>query len=387
MDNEETICRLAKYILERVYVVFVQTDNFISSFRLFNVLNTRGLPLTSSDLIKNKLFEVSENSGNINGKIESYWSSIEDVIGVENIDKFLMLNKISQKKDRDRVVRNLVLEYSEDIENTYKNNAVDFVIDLLKSARNYQMIKDLDIDDFVLYRVFSSLMRLSDEWIPPILSFINRMERDKNIKKGDFKEFVQTFEKSYMHGWFKGLIKSKREIICYSTLVAINTGRSYPEIIDIIRSHADNEGFLSALNGDLYEPTPNKVSLAKAILLRLDQESQDDSVCKTYHGRITIEHILPQRGLANEYWRQRFTEDEHKFWLHKLGNLTLISGSKNSEAQNSSFDTKKEIYLSKNKRVSFDITKEICDYSEWGKTELQERHKKLVKMAQKIWML
>ena len=70
---------------------------------------------------------------------------------------------------------------------------------------------------------------------------------------------------------------------------------------------------------------------------------QDDSVHKIYSGRITIEHVLPQRSL-NEYWRSRFTDKEHAQWLHKLGNLALISGTKNSEAQNSSFDKKKKLW-------------------------------------------
>ncbi|MBW9313378.1 DUF262 domain-containing protein [Escherichia coli] len=43
---------LAKYILQNVYIVFVQTDDFASSFRLFNVLNSRGLPLSNADLLK-----------------------------------------------------------------------------------------------------------------------------------------------------------------------------------------------------------------------------------------------------------------------------------------------------------------------------------------------
>lgn len=385
-DEESILCNLAKYILEHVYVVFVQTDNFTSSFRLFNVLNTRGMPLAASDLIKNTLFEVAEDSGENYKKVEEYWEKIEDTIGVENIDKFLMINKLSQKKDRDRAIKNLVDEYTELLKNTYSDQAINFTVDLLKSAGNYQRIRDLEFDDMTLFKIFSSLSRLSDEWLPPILAFINRMDKDPHINKKHFKEFVQIFEKCYMHGWFKKQVRSKREIVCYSALVDINTGKSVREILDTIKQHADNEGFLSSLDDDIYEPSPNRINFIKAVLLRIDQEMQDDSVYKTYHGRITIEHILPQRNL-NDYWRGRFTNKEHGEWLHKLGNLTLISGSKNSEAQNSSFDKKKEIYGKHNKKVSFDITKDVCDYIEWNLSSLTKRHQFLVSMAKKIWMI
>jgi uncharacterized protein with ParB-like and HNH nuclease domain len=385
-ENETVLCNLARYILERVYVVFVQTDNFTSSFRLFNVLNTRGMPLAGSDLIKNSLFEIAEDSGEGHEKVEEYWDRIEDTIGVENMDKFLMINRLSQKKDRDRAVRNVVDEYTDLLKIEYSNQAVKFTIDLLKAATNFQRIRDLEFEDIGLFKIFSSLSRLSDEWVPPILSLINRMDKDNSITKKQLKEFIQVFKKCYMHGWFKKQVRSKREIVCFSALVAINTGKNFQEIIDVIKDHADNEGFISSLDEDIYEPSPNRINFLKAVLLRMDQEMQDDSVYKTYHGRITIEHVLPQRSL-NDYWRARFTDKEHAEWLHKLGNLALISGTKNSEAQNSSFDKKKEVYEKNNKRVSFDITKDICAYTDWNISSIQIRHNILVKMAERIWVL
>ncbi len=71
-------------------------------------------------------------------------------------------------------------------------------------------------------------------------------------------------------------------------------------------------------------------------------EQQDESVIKTYTGRITIEHILPQ-ALVNEYWINRFQPQEHVYWLHKIGNLTLISGSK--ILKHNTMILSKEIYL------------------------------------------
>lgn len=385
-DDEVILCNLAKYILERVYVVFVQTDDFTSSFRLFNVLNTRGMPLAASNLIKNSLFEMAEDSGEGHEKVEEYWDKIEDTIGVENMDKFLMLNRLSQKKDRDRAVKNLVDEYADLLKNVYSNKVIKFTVDLLKSAVNYQRVRDLEFEDMGLFKVFSSLSRLSDEWVPPILAFINRMDKDGAITKKQFKEFVQIFEKCYMHGWFKKQVRGKREMVCFSALVAINTGKQFQEIIDVVKDHADNVGFIASLDDDIYEPSPNRVNFLKAVLLRMDQEMQDDSVYKTYHGRITIEHVLPQRSL-NEYWRERFTDKEHAEWLHKLGNLALISGTRNSEAQNSSFDKKKEVYKKNNKKVSFDITKDLCDYEEWNLSSISGRHQSLVDMAKSIWMI
>lgn len=389
IGDERVICNLAQYILEHVYIVFVQTDNFASSFRLFNVLNTRGMDLASSDLIKNSLFEAANESGKGYENVEKYWDNIEEIVGIEHLDKFLMQNRLSQKKDRDRVVKNLVEEYIYLLDKSYAGNSMEFTIDLLKSARNYQKILGMNFDDLSLTKIFSSLHRLSDEWIPPILAFFNRMDKDNicEVDSKEFKEFIQTFEKSYIHGWFKKQVRSKREIVCYSTLVAINTDKTFKEIIESVKDDSDNDGFLASLNNDFYEPlSPSRNNFLKAILLRIDQEMQDDSVYKTYYGTITIEHVLPQRN-SDEYWRERFTNEEHSVWLHKLGNLALISGTKNSKAGNMSFDKKKMIYGAQNNKVSFDITKGLCEYAEWNLDSLQDRHKFLIEMAKKIWVI
>ena len=61
----------------------------------------------------------------------------------------------------------------------------------------------------------------------------------------------------------------------------IKTVWTFQEIIDVIKDHADNEGFISSLDEDIYEPSPNRINFLKAVLLRMDQEMQDDSVYKT----------------------------------------------------------------------------------------------------------
>lgn len=386
-NGEDELKKLARYILHNVFVVFVQTDDFSSSFRLFNVLNNRGLPLSNSDLLKNNLFETAENNRLNSTQVEQAWSDIENLIGVKKLDKFLTLHKFSEKKDRDRVLQKGLESYISSLKDEYSNNAVEFSLMLLNSAKNYIKIVDNDFNNVQLERKLSTLTQLStDEWIPPFLAFLNRMTRKADLSATEFFGFVNVFEKVYMHGWLKKQVKSQREMVCYSALVAINNGKSYEEIVDHILLHADNEGFVMALDSDLYEPRPNQVNLLKSILLRLDLEQQDESVIKIYNGRITIEHILPQK-IVHSYWIENFEREDHAKWLHKLGNLTLISGSKNSEAQHSDFHKKKSIYEKLNNKSSFDITKELCKLDDWNLAALMKRHEAMKSMLKKLWLV
>lgn len=387
-DKEQVdLKKIAKYILQNVFIVFVQTDDFASSFRLFNVLNNRGLPLSNADLLKNTLFESSASMKKDSSQIESSWSQIEDMVGVNKLDKFLTLHKLSEKKDRDRVLQKGLDSFIESLQVDFNSDAVEMSLMLVNSAKNYTRLADIEFENLSLKRRIASLTNLAtDEWIPPVMAFMNRMTRKQDLTWLEFNEFVSAFEKVYMHGRIKNLVKSQREMVCYSALVAINNDKSFSEIIEHVNQHADNEGFIDSLDEDLYEPRPNQVNLIKAILLRLDLEQQDESVLKTYTGRITIEHILPQK-LTNDYWKARFSNEDHAVWLHKLGNLTLISGSKNSEAQNSDFDKKKGVYEKLNNKSSFDLTKDICKAHEWDLSALKERHEMMKNALIDLWFV
>lgn len=383
----EQLKLLAKYILQNVYIVFVQTDDIVSSFRLFNVLNSRGLPLSNADLLKNALFESASAHNKKAEQIESAWSQIEDMVGVRKLDKFLTLHKLSEKRDRDRVLQKSFESFNESLQEQFGGDAIAMSLLLVNSAKNYTKILDNDFEHPSIRRKIASLSNLGvDEWIPPVIAFMNRMARSDNFTMEDFSQFLTAFEKVYMHGWLKKQIKSQREMVCYSTLVAVNNGMPFPSIINQINQHADNAGFTVALDDDLYEPRPNQVNLIKAILLRLDMEQQDESVIKTYTGRITIEHIMPQ-ALVNEYWISRFEPQEHASWLHKIGNLTLISGTKNSEAQHSDFIKKKSIYEKLNSKSSFDLTKDVCKSEEWGLNELKTRHENMKLQLKKLLLV
>ena len=387
--SQPVLIDFAKYILQNVFCVFVTTDSFASSFRLFNVLNNRGLPLNNSDLLKNSLFEYSEANQLNKIQVEENWQDIENLIGVKNFDKFLSLNKISEKKDRNRVTKQDYESYLQTLKVDFNGDAVAMSISLLNSAKNYTRIIDIDFSEFndkALERRIKTLSNLTnDEWIPTLLAFLNKTANSSSlIKKEDFPKFVEIFESVYIQGWIKKQIKSQRETVAYTALSAINTDKNFDEIVNAIINHADDTGFIKALDQPIYEPRPNQVSLLRAILMRIDMEMQDLSVAKTYNGRITIEHILPQK-INNEYWQKEFNTSEHEYWVHRLGNLTLISGHKNSEAQNSDFPKKKSIYKKLNNRVSFDITKDVYEKDIWNKENISERHEILKKMIRKIW--
>ncbi len=51
------------------------------------------------------------------------------------------------------------------------------------------------------------------------------------------------------------------------------------------------------------------------------------------------------------------------------------------------FDRKKKIYGDRNKKVSFDLTKTVCDQSEWTPETIKARQEHLLELAKETWTI
>jgi hypothetical protein len=212
--------------------------------------------------------------------------------------------------------------------------------------------------------------------IPPLLAFLNQPV--EGMTEG---EFVSLLEKVTIQNWVRRLGRTARLTAYYQLISAIKAGKTAAEVRQVFLNNAQNAEFLSLLSGELYGKP-----FDEAVLLRLEEVSQDESVTKSYNGRLTIEHVLPQ-ALKDAYWKERFSEDEHAAWLHRLGNLAMLCGHKNYKAQYYDFDRKKKIYSDRNQKVSFDLTKEVCDQPDWNVAAVKARHERLMKLAEQTWTI
>ena len=374
-DKDEHSHRLfAHYLLTNVYVVFVTTASRHSAYRLFNVLNARGMPLSNADLIKNMLFARLDSATAENeGLLDEQWLQLEETIGIERLDQFLAHHRSSVTATKAR--RTLQEEYQPLIETSA--NPFEFLDGITTSARNYLRIQQNDFGEVAACRSLQSLHRVAfEEWVPPLLALLN--------KPGEGlceTEFINLLEKITYQNWIRRLAFTARLTVYFQLITAIRTGKPAEYIRTIFQQNAQNDELRTLLDSDVYGKP-----FAQAVLLRLEEADQDESVTKTYGGRITIEHVLPQ-ALREEYWRERFTDDEHRLWLHRLGNLALLAGNKNYKAQYFSFDRKKQIYAERNNEVSFDTTRQILDQDDWRIGEIQSRHEQMVRAATSIWAI
>ncbi|TNC61824.1 DUF262 domain-containing protein [Rubellimicrobium roseum] len=371
--DQQTLKLFANYLLSRVYVVFVTTASWQSAYRLFNVLNARGMALTNADLIKNLLFARLGGDGAKSAELDEAWLTLEEQIGIERLDQFLGHHRSSIVATKTR--KALHEEFKTLIEGTA--SPFDFLDGLNASAQNYLRILRGEFATAAARRSIRSLHRVAfEEWIPPLLAFLNAP-----VSGLTEEEFIGLLERITYQNWVRRLAFTARLTAYFQLINAIRSGRSAENVRAIFRANANDEEFRTLLDGDVYVRP-----FAQAVLLRLEEADQDESVTKDFGGKITIEHVLPQ-ALKDEYWRSRFTEDGHRLWLHRLGNLALLAGIKNYKAQYFPFDRKKRIYAERNNKVSFDTTKPILDAPDWTPTVLADRQADLLERAVSLWAM
>uniref|UniRef100_UPI004047D86D DUF262 domain-containing protein n=2 Tax=Yoonia sp. TaxID=2212373 RepID=UPI004047D86D len=370
-QDQKTLKLFANYLLSRVYVVFVTTASWQSAYRLFNVLNARGMALSNADLIKNMLFARLGGDAARSGELDEAWLELEEQIGIERLDQFLAHHRSSIVAIKARKALN------EEFEPLIQAspNPFAFLEEVNTSARNYLCIMRNDFSTPAARRAVRSLRRVAfEEWIPPLLAFLNDPVDDLSEE-----EFVDLLERITYQNWIRRLAFTARLTAYFQLINAIRASKSADDIRAIFRANSNNEEFRALLDGEVYGRP-----FAQAVLLRLEEADQDESVTKDFGGKITIEHVLPQ-ALKDAYWRDRFTDEEHRLWLHRLGNLALLAGIKNYKAQYFPFERKKKIYAERNNRVSFDTTKPILSAEHWTKDLLTARQADLVERAQRIW--
>jgi hypothetical protein len=91
---------------------------------------------------------------------------------------------------------------------------------------------------------------------------------------------------------------------------------------------------------------------------------------------------------ADSTWTRDFDVAEHDDWVHRLGNLVLLTRRKNSQAQNYEFEVKKTKYFVADGGVSpFAVTTEIINEPEWTPETLQRRQKKVLDRLSDLWNL
>ena len=388
--------RLLSFMLRRTLLVVVTTGDCESAVRIFTVLNSRGLDLMVSDILKSELIAAAELDEQELSEFTQTWETIEQDLGRDSFQEFFAHVRMIQ--DRRRPKEEILKEFREKVLPKEKQARHPFVTSsLFRHAQTFQYVlarpkRYASNDPLADERIATSLHWLAYvdniDWIPSAMFAFDRLEQQPAL----LAKALTAIERIAASLMIRRRDVNKRVARFAEVLDVIEKGLVGAVGTRLDLDPKERAEVLARLDGDLYNEHRNVVRL---VLCRLDDLLANPAVpaaSKMFCNSISVEHVLPQtvdftaNGAAQ--WGGWYTPQQHGAVLHRLGNLVLLSRNKNSSASNYDFVTKKAKYFTGPKGTSsFVLTTRVINESAWDIGAFQKHHDERLETLKEVWAL
>ncbi|GAA8249523.1 DUF262 domain-containing protein [Helicobacter pylori] len=394
----EDIDDFIEWLYFKVVFITITCPDADKALRIFNVLNARGLALNATDIFKGELLKHTKEHER--EEFVSRWNALsqkcsDNDLAIETLFSWY-LNYLNPVTSREKMEKELVtwfnilnkppLEYLKGVEDFY--NAYCEILEMQDRHAHLLSYKD---DDYLHVILCASILHhYSDQ---------------------DIEALKELLVKFYYQDWVAGQTKTTRSQTCCNIINALKEKKSIRDIASIVvKKYLDDKNITQRFRDNLkdsklYEKfyfagkSVKKNSWLKPILILVEYSMSDDPRPKRIEKNdFHIEHILPQKPTLSSQWVKDFSEEERELYTHSLANLTLLGGTKNTQASNLDFKDKKKIYMGEeiklNKKKPFKVmtcykmTIDIAHhYTEWTPKSLEKRKEELIKRIESVLTL
>lgn len=379
--SDESKLLLVQFIVTRCYLVTVATPDLDSAFRIFGVLNSRGLDLSATDILKAEIIGKIDVS-----KRDAYtkkWEDLEDDIGRDAFgDLFSHIRMVYRKA---KPQGTLLKEFREHVGPAVPATFIDDI--LTPMAEAFQEITDgaysSQKDAEKINECLHWLNRIEfKDWLPPALVYFKKQRNDPVAMLGFFADLERL-----AYSMLVRRIPVNGRIERFSALTtAIENGLDLSTDNSPLQlSPSEQFSTYDGLAGPLFDT--HSARACSILLLRLDALVSGGGASYDFE-TITVEHVLPQNPKSNSSWVQWFpTPQERLSWVHRIGNLALLTRKKNSAANNYEFPNKKTAYFTKGGVSPFALTTQVLQHQEWTPEVVEQRQLELLEKLELHWNL
>lgn len=376
------LVRLVQFVITRCYLVTVATPDLDSAYRIFGVLNSRGLDLSATDILKAEIIGGIEPA--LRGAYTKKWEDEEEDLGRDEFgDLFSHIRMVYRKA---KPQGTLLKEFKEHVVPARQPRSfVDEV--LLPMAQAFAELRDADYASTHHAEQVNEHLRWLNrlefkDWVPPALSFFVRYRQQPDAVLNFFRDLERL---AYSMLARKAGVNERIERFSALTS-AVEAGADLSAAASPLQlSPEEQHQTYSALNGPLYDThSPRALAL---LLLRLDHLMSDGSA-SYQHEVVSVEHVMPQQPAPNSQWAAWVPDKtQHQLWVHRLGNLALLSRKKNSSASNRDFGWKKSAYFTKGGSTTFALTTQVLQFADWTAAVMQQRQDEMLAKLEVHWRL
>jgi len=380
LTQEQIESAIAK--LQIVNIILDASDNPQS---IFESLNSTGMDLSQSDLIRNYILMGLSNLEQTE-LYKNVWLPTEKLFNYDKqselMDRFFR-DYITMKISRIPKEGNVYEEFKKYHQGLNTSNQ-ELCADIYSYAKYYTNIIFSKTKDAELNEIFADIRLLRMEVTYPFLMYIYNDYNNNKITREDFIKILR-YTESYvfrraiceiptnsLNKTF-AVMKNKINANDYVNSICANY-----VLLDSYKEFPKNDEFSQHfVEKDIYHMRIRQYILAK--LERFDNKEKLDI------GAFTIEHVMPETKNLCHDWKEALGDDWeaiHTQYLHTIGNLTLTAY--NSEMSDRPFLEKLNMkggFIDTGLRLN----SYIRNQTKWNKDKIMERAKILSDTALKIW--
>jgi uncharacterized protein with ParB-like and HNH nuclease domain len=295
--DRDRLARFLEFLLTKVMLIYVSTEDLEDAFRLFTILNNRGLPLRNSDILKSVNLGALQDEAN-KQKYARMWEEAESMLG-EEFDRFLAYlrtillknkarlsllrefeDKIYEPKEKDKETdrpKPVLLEKGKDtlqLIEKYLQHYNQFF-----SGSNHDAIGDFAFDNLV--KVMTTGLPSTD-WVPPLLAYYDRFAHSNLLR------FLKSLNAKFSGDWIGQKSPTDRIEAMNDVIRGVQSAASSEAVLSSKVFAFDLNALLSAARDDIYG---KRYAMYLLLLLDFTYQNHDH---KMHFETLSVEHILPQ---------------------------------------------------------------------------------------------
>jgi Protein of unknown function DUF262/Protein of unknown function (DUF1524) len=373
------LAKLLESICDKLFFTVITVSDELNAYKVFETLNSRGVRLSATDLLKNYLFSVLHRDTvheNEMSAMDDRWERLVSRLGETDLPDFLRIHWMS---------RNGLVRQSE----LFKT--IRAKID--KRAEVFALLNALDADVDPYLGLISPE---SSDWSPELKDsaallrmfgvrqpYALLIAARRVLNANDFTALLRIIVNISFRYNVIGTMQAGEQERVYSDVAARLSAGTIADLASIIEAlrpvYLGDAGFKAAFASKELKTTQSRNNrIMRYILCNLERQAggaDHDRDSATF----TVEHILPQNPEGG--WNQ-FSEIETDANIYRIGNMALLETTLNRDIGNAAYGVKRAAF----EGSMFETTKKIAiDNDEWTPQRVIARQNAMAKVAISIW--
>lgn len=382
------VYRLSQFLESGVKVVCLEIASESDAYMIFESLNYRGQDLSVLDLVKNHLYSLSPKDQE--DAVAEQWGVMIDNISDSDADDFLKVFWTSRfgRVQRGRLFTRIKQEFTTEADGEHLTSL------LAAASYPYAALEDpthalwLEMPPACRLHV-SALSMLRAKQIRPVVL--------ASVQSGFSHAEIEVVLRLLLTLTVRYQTVGRRrtgalEIACAKMSEEITNGqiRDAEGLLQSIRSVAPAD---QDFTEDFRRYSEGSAKRARYVLAALEVHKPGTpggyspaDLHDLLEGIAPVANLVMPRKLPAGYWQELASRDPdlHAECVNRIGNWYLVRADRNHHPAMDDFDALVDGVL---RDSTFEFTREITSYSDWGRQAINERQARLASHASATWPL